>query len=155
MKPRVISKDQFMVIGTEYIGKNENGEIPQMWGNDFMPRISEIEDVVNPKVFYGICTCMEAVKSGMFSYVACREVGSLDKIPNKMVGKTIPAHTYAVFTHIGSLKNLGATWISIYNDWLPASGYEASDGLSFEYYDERFKDFSDTSELDIFIAIKG
>ena len=154
MTPKIITKDSFMVVGTEYIGKNENGEIPQMWGNDFMPRINEITNVVNPNAFYGVCTCMKAVEIGMFSYIAGREVSSLEDVPSRMVGKTIPANTYAVFTHVGSLAALGSTWISIYDKWLPESGYEPSGDPEFEYYDERFKDESDASELDIYIPIK-
>ncbi|MHB1456254.1 MAG: GyrI-like domain-containing protein [Armatimonadota bacterium] len=153
MPPKIVTKDSFMVVGTEYIGKNENGEIPQMWGDDFMPRIDEITNAVNPSVFYGVCTCMNTVEAGVFSYIAGREVSSLEDIPAGMVGKAIPANTYAVFTHIGSLSNLGSTWMSIYNEWLPASGYQQSGDPDFEYYDGRFKDNSDESELDIYIPI--
>ncbi|MHB1000340.1 MAG: GyrI-like domain-containing protein [Armatimonadota bacterium] len=154
MEPNIVRKDQFMVVGTEYTGKNENGEIPAMWGNEFMPRINEIKNVVNPCTFYGICTCTGDAEAGTFSYIAGREVSSLDDIPARMVGTTIPAYTYAVFTHVGSLDKLGATWMSIYQDWLPASGYEPLNDLSFEYYDERFKDSSEASELDIYVAVK-
>lgn len=155
MKPKIVVKDQFMVIGTEYIGKNENSEISTMWGNDFMPRIAEIRNVINPGIFYGICACMGDVETGVFSYVAGREVSNLDEIPVGMVGKTIPSNTYAVFTHIGPLTTLGATWTSIYDKWLPESGYKASGDPDFECYDERFKDMSEDSELDIYIPIKA
>lgn len=141
-----------MIVGTEYIGKNENREIPQMWGEQFFPRLPEITNGVEDGIFYGLCSCA-GVENG-FSYVAAREVSSLDNIPEGMVGKTVPTATYAVFTHIGSLEDLSKTYEQIHKQWLSNSDYEMAGNYEFEYYDERFTDFSPTSEMDIYVPVK-
>lgn len=152
MEPKIVTRDTFMVVGTEYIGRNENGEIPKMWGEQFIPRIREISNGVEEGVFYGLCSC--AGEDVGFSYIAAKEVLGLDAIPQGMVGRTIPAATYAVFTHIGSLENLNRTYEQIHQQWLPESGYERTDSYEFEYYGNRFDILSPASELDIYFPVK-
>lgn len=151
MEPRIVTRDEFMVVGLEYIGKNENREIPQMWGELF-PRIGEIKNIKNPGVFYGVCECTG--DSNGFSYIAGQEVSSLDDIPQGMAGKVVLAAKYAVYTHIGSLEALSTTYTNIFQTWLPQSGMEIASGITLELYDERFDNFSEKSEFDIYVPIK-
>jgi AraC family transcriptional regulator len=46
----------------------------------------------------------------------------------------LPAGRYAVFTHLGPYRQLHLTWIAIYRDWLPATGYALRDAPPFEHY---------------------
>ena len=152
MEPRIVIKDEFMVVGLEYIGKNENREISQMWGELF-PRISEIKNINNPGIFYGVCECTGDAATG-FSYIAGQEVSDMDDIPEGMAGKVIPAAKYAVYTHTGSFEALSTTYQNIFQTWLPQSGMEIADGITLELYDERFDNFSEKSAFDIYVPIK-
>jgi AraC family transcriptional regulator len=70
-----------------------------------------------------------------------------------MIGRVIPAATYAVFTARGPCtKAIQDTTRYIYSTWLPESGYEHAMTADLEVYDERCKD-DDTSEVDICIPI--
>lgn len=151
MEPKFVMRDEFKVIGMEYIGKGENGELPQLWTN-FIPRMAEIKNITSPNIAYGVCGSLN--EDGSFSYVAGMEVSELNNIPEGMVGLTIPAAKYAVFTQKGSLESLHSIYDYIYKTWLPNSGIELAESPMFELYDERFDNFSEKSEIDIYVAIK-
>lgn len=158
MEPRIVEREEFNIIGMQYIGNNQNGEIPQLWGQWF-PRVPEIKNQAGKHIFYGLCECLcegecKCGQGGDFSYIAGIEVISLDEIPEGLVGRTIPAAKYAVFTHKGSLESLQETFGYIYGTWLPTSGYTPASTFGFELYDERFDNFSEKSELDIYVPIK-
>ena len=148
MEPKIVSKPAFTVVGLKYRGKNENGEIPQMWGT-FSPRMVEILHKANPDVCYGVCGHMEA--SGEFDYVAGFEVSSAAQVPDGMVSWALPASKYAVFTC--TLPTIGQAFEYIHKTWLPQSGYEAASSPEFELYDDSFNPQDDNSELYIYIPI--
>lgn len=83
------------------------------------------------------------------------EVSAIDDIPLELVAKTLPETRYAVFTLKGTEFRLD--WSAkIFNEWLPAAGFEPSHHYLFEYYDSRrFKGIDNPeSELDIYVPIK-
>lgn len=154
MEPKIKQRDAFHVVGFEYYGENQHNEIGDMWG-----RFNEKAPAIPNKVFpieaaFGVCYMLPDDKEGSFHYIASVAVTSLDKVPAGMVGKTIPASRYAVFTHFGKLDTLGETYQKIYQEWLPNSGLKIRADLDFEYYDERFVQGSDNSEFDIYIALQ-
>lgn len=154
MEPRIIEKGRFMVVGMKYYGSNNNNEIPELWKR-FIPRMSEIKNVVNRNVALGVCEFVENLTDeSQFAYFACQEVSSLEDIPKEMEGLTVEKNRYAVFTHKGSVDRLGDTYEYIYGSWLPKSEYEPAESHDFESYDERFDPGDENSELDIYIPIK-
>lgn len=87
--------------------------------------------------------------------MAAVEVTSLDDIPITMVGKTIPAHHYAVFTHRGAPVHLSRTFQTIFDEWFPQSDYCPADFFDFELYDERYDPNDEPlSEIDIYIPVR-
>jgi len=154
MEPKIVSKPAFKTVGLSYIGKNENSEIPQMWGV-FNQRAGEIE-AINPQCCYGLCfSNVEGVTEGDFEYMAAIEVAAETEPPEGMVYREVPAYKYAVFTHHGKLDKLGKTYEYIYNTGLAQAGLEIHpDKYDMEVYDERFIPDSDESEFDIYVAIK-
>jgi AraC family transcriptional regulator len=109
----------------------------------------------NEKVGYGVEFYTEEFqKEKKWFYMACGGVENLNNIPATMVGKIIPAHTYAVFTHKGLLRDLGKTFQYVYHEWLPNSKYKIGDCYDFELYDERFKGGDNPdSEIDIYLPV--
>jgi AraC family transcriptional regulator len=92
--------------------------------------------------------------NGEFEYVAGLEVSQVADVPDGMVVREVPAAQYAVFTHLGSLEKLPATYEYINRTWIPQSGYRLIEGLDFELYDEDFKDFAPDSKFYIYVPIK-
>lgn len=158
MEPKIVSRNEIKLIGMQYIGANQNGEIPALWAEKFIPRADEIKNVVGELIYYGVCECAcegecKCSEGSDFYYTACREVSSFDNVPDGMITKTIPAAKYAVFTHKGPLSELNETYGKVYSEWLPASGLQIAGNYSFEYYDERFC-IKNNLELDIYVPVK-
>jgi predicted transcriptional regulator YdeE/DNA-binding transcriptional MerR regulator len=153
MQPKIVTKLAFKTVGLSYVGKNEAGEIPQMWGvyNRRFKEIVAINDIC-----FGLCFSFpEGAAEGEFEYVAATEVHDDKNIPEGMVFREVPEYQYAVFTHSGKLDSLGETYEYIYKTWLPQSGYDVHpDKFDMEVYDERFILDSDDSILDIYVALK-
>jgi predicted transcriptional regulator YdeE/DNA-binding transcriptional MerR regulator len=155
MEPKIVNRPAFKVIGLSYIGKNEHGEIGQMWGQ-FNQRSSEVRNI-NDKEAFGLCfsTVAGGAKPGEFEYVAGFEVADGQAIPAGMVYRQVPAYKYAVFTHHGKLDKLGETYQYIYNTWLAQSGLQIHpDKFDMEIYDEDFELGADNSRFYIFVAIQ-
>jgi AraC family transcriptional regulator len=150
MEPKIVKRAAFTVVGMKYHGKNENNEIPQMWGQ-FGPRVPEIKHIVDPHVAYGVCDNFDE-SSSEFDYIAGFEVGSTAEIPEGMVSWDIPEGKYAVFTC--TLPTLGETYQYAYYTWLPQSGYQRAAGPEFELYDESFDPKDPSSKMDVYVPIQ-
>jgi len=154
LKPKIVDKNEFKIVGMKYYGANKNNEISQLF-NKFFSRIDEIKNRIDVRTSLGICEYVPKLTSeSEFSYIASVEVSSLDEIPEGMVGQVVPSNKYAVFTHRGSIDTLGDTYEYIHGTWLPKSGYQPAPANDFELYDERFDPSSNESEMDIYIPIK-
>ncbi|MEN6370874.1 MAG: GyrI-like domain-containing protein [Armatimonadota bacterium] len=158
MQPKIVSRNEIKLAGIQYIGSNQNGEIPRLWDEQFLPRMNELENVVNGDVCYGLCECMckgecKCGQGADFYYIAAMEVSNFDEIPAGMATKTVPAAKYAVFTHKGPVSKLHETFQKIYTEWIPASGVEIAGNYNFEYYGECF-DNSENSLMDIYVPVK-
>jgi predicted transcriptional regulator YdeE/DNA-binding transcriptional MerR regulator len=154
MEPKITTKPSFKSIGLSYIGKNEKGQIPQMWGvfNQRYPEIKTNDD----SCCYGLCfSTVESAQEGEFEYIAAAEVEHDQDIPEGMVYREVPAYKYAVFTHHGKLDKLHETYKYIYETWLPQSNLRLHpDKFDMELYDERFIPDSEESAFDIYVALK-
>jgi predicted transcriptional regulator YdeE/DNA-binding transcriptional MerR regulator len=155
MEPKIVTKPGFTIMGIRYFGKNENQEIPAMWGK----YNKRIEELGGPPYFtgeacIGLCiTPDDASAEDGFEYVAGFTVDKVKDVPEDFVVRQVPEYTYAVFTHKGDLPSLGKTYEYIYETWLPQSGYKLATKMDFEYYDDDFKDFAPDSIFYIYIPI--
>ncbi|MFQ5595889.1 MAG: WYL domain-containing protein, partial [Anaerolineae bacterium] len=149
MESKIVSRPAFTVAGMKYRGKPLSDEIPELWGA-FMQRMGELKHVVNPTTAYGVCDNFDE-STGEFDYIAAYEVDSGADVPEGMVSVDLPAQTYAVFTC--TLPTIGDTFQSIYQEWLPQSGYQRAPGPEFELYDEHFDPNNPVSELYVYIPV--
>ena len=154
MEPKYVTKPAMTMVGFSYVGKNENNEIPQLWGQ-WNARAAELKNRTG-MCAYGACfTQVEGAGEGEFEYVAGMEVSDLADIPEGMVARQIPDYKFAVFTHKGKLHTLPETYKFIYETWLPQADVELHpDKFDMELYDDRFVLDSDESEFDILVAVK-
>jgi AraC family transcriptional regulator len=148
MEPKIVSRPAFTVVGVLYRGKNEHGEVPQMWDQKLLPRVQEIPHQVTPPLAYGVLDHYDP-QTGEFDYLAGYGVERVADLPEGMVRWDVPAQTYAVFpcTLPTVMDGFGAAY-----SWLKQSGTQRADGPEFEFYDEHFH--GDESALYIYIPIK-
>jgi AraC family transcriptional regulator len=75
--------------------------------------------------------------------------------PEDLAYQTLPGGRWAIFQHLGPYDTLWQTWQGIYRDWLPKSGQELRDVLSFEdYVDDPTQVAPEQLRTHIYIPIK-
>ncbi len=102
---------------------------------------------------YGVCWNMD--DKGRLDYLAGVEVESFDGQPAELTQMTIEPQRYAVFPHSAHISAIGATWMNIFVEWQPKSGYEIVAAPSFERYDEAFDPAVAVGHVEIWIPVKG
>jgi AraC family transcriptional regulator len=106
IEPKIILDKEFCVVGLRRKVKPGDKLIRSLWG-DFNQRKSEIADAVDPDNLLGLCEYMpDITDESEFSYIAGVEADDPACIPEGMIVKVIPSSKYAVFTHMGSVKDL-------------------------------------------------
>ncbi len=133
MEIKIVSKPAFSVGGLPYFGKNEAGEIPQMW-DQLWPQAAEIKEKVEAEICYGVCGEMD--EDGRFHYLAGFQVEPGSEMPQGMEKWEVPEQTYAVFP--STLQTIHETYQYAFQTWLPESEYEHVPGPDFEFYDSDF-----------------
>jgi AraC family transcriptional regulator len=149
MEPKIESRPAFRVVGIKIRTKNEQDEIPQMWGQ-FAARVAEVQNRVDAHATYGVVGNHDEA-SGEYDYMAGLNVTPSAGVPEGMTSWDVPAQTYAVFTC--TLPTIGATIEHIHGTWFPASGYHHAGGPEFELYDEAFDPNDPDSRMYIFIPV--
>jgi len=139
MQPLVVWKDEILVAGMRYEGENKLGEIPALWGKEFIPRASELDALRSEAgTFYGVGRALPGVVPGPFEYLAAAPVTSTDRLPHGMVGWRLPAHFYAVLPAY-DVAGIGAVLGYFHGAWLPGSNdWVEADDYMFEHYTESF-----------------
>jgi predicted transcriptional regulator YdeE len=150
MDPKIVKKPAFTVVGLKCRGKNEHGEIPQLWGT-FMSREGELQQIRDKSVCYGVMDNYDEA-SGDFDYVAAFEVEPAAGVPEGMVRWEVPAAKYAVVPC--TLPTITQAFDQVYKAWLPASGYKRAPTPDFEVYDEQFDPNDPSSPMYIYIPIE-
>lgn len=155
MQPKIVNRPAFKAVGLSYVGKNEHGEIGEMWGR--FNRICDPIKRINSKEAFGLCfsTVHGPARPGEFEYVACFQVADDKDVPAGMVYREVPAYKYAVFTHQGKLDSLHETYQYIYNTGLAQAGLNPHpDKYDMEVYDQDFILGSEDSKFYIYVAVE-
>ncbi|MEN8514285.1 AraC family transcriptional regulator [Burkholderia sp. RS02] len=127
-----------------------NEGIPALW-QAFIPYIGNIPGQVGG-VTYGVCCNPDA--DGSFEYIAGVEVKSRDRLPASFRCVELEPQRYAVFEHSGHISTLHQTFYSIWNGWLPTSGFNAVDAPEFERYSEDYDPVTGTGMLEIWLPVE-
>lgn len=153
-EPTVVELPERLMVGLEYIGKNQNGEIPALWAA-FNRREGEVRSRIATDTAIGLCGSVENPKEECeFSYVAGFFVDRADDLPPGMVARKVPAGQYLVFTHEGGPEVLGKSYEYIWGTYLPNSAYQPAGSHDYELYDERFNAASPTWVMEIHIPVR-
>ncbi len=111
MLPRIVDRPAFHLVGVQRsFTPATMSQIPGVW-DLFVPRLGEVEHACGD-LTYGVC--QDAVDGqGTFAYTAAIEVEDLSRVPDGMVGFTVPAGAWAVFKHGGHISKIVETFDAI------------------------------------------
>jgi AraC family transcriptional regulator len=125
--------------------------IPLLWQR-FRDELGDVPGQIG-RVAYGVCYNPD--DAGNFDYIAGVEVTDLAILPADIARFQLTEQRYAVFTHEQHISTIRGTFMAIFNDWLPASGYQNADAAPFERYDERFDGRTGLGGFEIWIPLKA
>ena len=150
--PRFENASEMVVagLGARYSMGGDPG-IPQQW-QQFAPHIGQVPGQLGALTF-GVMS--DFGSDGTFSYLAGVEVGQANGLPATFQTVRIPARRYAVFTHRGHVAGISSTFGTIYQKWLPQSGFKAANAPSFERYDQRFNPMTGTGEVECWLPLEA
>ncbi len=124
--------------------------LPALWRR-FADHIGRIPGQAGA-VAYGVCHHTD--ESG-FDYLAGVEVSDPSALPGGFARISLPVRQYLVFTHRQHVSAVRGTFMAIFNEWLPKSGYQTEDAPVFERYDERFDPRTGMGGFEIWVPIKA
>jgi len=136
-------------LGGRYTCEASAG-IPSQWQR-FLPHLGQVPGQVGRKA-YGVCCNSD--DAGNFDYVCGVEVKNFSRLPADWSRVRIPEQRYAVFSQRDHISAIRSTWNTIWNNWLPESGYEVVDAPNFERYGDDFDSVTGTGGFEIWIPIK-
>lgn len=124
--------------------------VGQHW-HRFSERVGFVPERVG-RACYGVYRHFDG--SG-FEYITGVEISGHSAAPEDFVTVALKEQLYAVFSHEGSIADIGNTHFTIWNQWLPESGRDTMpDGSVFEKYDERFDPATGTGLVEIWMPVK-
>ena len=160
-QPQITEKPEFTVVGLRRAfihalapEANNLQVLGSLWG-EFLAEADRIPNRIGDAMFgiiYGEPEDKRAHPHEL-QYIAAVPVSSASDVPVGMVPWTVPATTFAVFTHKGRIENIGTTVHEIYRVWLPQSPYQHSEIADIERYDHRFRPDRDDSEMDYWVSV--
>jgi AraC family transcriptional regulator len=152
LKPPVYAEGRAMLIAglrSHHGQETATQSIPTQW--DAFRELGAISGAIGTTT-YGV-VCGNDPKEQTFEYMAGIEVADFESLPEDLGRMQITPQRYAVFTHNGHGSKLRLTWAAIWNEWLPASGYEAANLPDFEVYDQRFNRSTGIGIIEIWFPI--
>src|ERR1700726_2952752 len=149
--PRFETGKPLLVAGIGERYNHENGAgIPGQWQR-FNQSVENIPDRVG-QVAYGVCC--NGDDAGNFDYISGVEVSDFSDLPHEFSRVRIPEAKYAVFTHRDHISTIRRSVNTIWNHWLPASGFKVAHAPNFERYDEKFDPLTGNGGLEIWIPVR-
>jgi len=157
-KIEVQSHPELTIVGLGYRGKNQAGEIPQLWGQ-LMVRADEVKNRdFAVHAAYGVSIMEPDYQETMvFDYIAGFPVlDAADELPEGLFQFTIPEGQYAVITCL-NLKSINQAYESIFRWVMDSQNYalDLSRGdIYFELYGEEFMPDQGSEKFYIYMPIK-
>jgi AraC family transcriptional regulator len=148
--PRVVASKPLLIagVGDRFSHDNAAG-IPGLW-QSFHQAVDAIPGRIG-RVAYGVCC--NGDDAGNFDYIAGVEVSDFSDLPRDFSRIRIPAGDFAVFSHPDHVSAIRRTMSTIWNQWLPASGYRLADAPIFERYDEHFNPRTGEGGFEIYVPV--
>lgn len=156
---QIIQKEAMHFIGlkakTNMAMEDSLGTIGQLWGKAMQQGIMMMIPNKVSNNMYGLYYDYDFGESQSFTVmVACR-VSTLDSIPEGMVGHTIPASRFAVFTtpQGNMIEIVKDGWQYVWENWMQENPNLASFVCDFEEYDETAMNM-DAAVVKLYLGLK-
>lgn len=150
--PRCETAKGFLVAGpAERISCDNGAIIPGLW-HRFHQEVADIPARIG-NVAYGVCCNSD--DAGNFDYIAGVEVADFSDLPRRFGRIRVPEQRYAVFIHADHVASIRRTMNTIWNQWLPVSGFHVADAPTFERYDEAFDPATGNGGFEIWLPVKA
>jgi AraC family transcriptional regulator len=137
MNYKIVEKEAFTVLGAtrKFHYDTAKTEIPSFWTEHFQKGNGKFVCGM-----YGICID-ESMGTDEFEYLIADNYSPEAPVPEGMVTRLIPKHTWAIFPCVGPMPNaLQDTNHRIFSEWLPGCrDYELAAGYNVEMYDDPTK----------------
>ncbi|MGK4568267.1 GyrI-like domain-containing protein [Flavobacterium sp. 3HN19-14] len=157
MLPRITTITEMKLAGMRLTMSFSENKTFQLWSN-FMPRKKEITNAVGTELYsvqiYANGFFSEFNPNSAFEKSAAVAVADFEDLPSGMNQLIIEPGLYAVFDYKGNPTDAQEFYQSIFQIWLPASGYEPDYRPYFEILGERYKNNHPESEEEIWIPVK-
>jgi len=160
MKPRIVERDGFAVIGIAVRTNNakemtSEGLIGKQWGRFVQGGLLEKIPHRADQNIVAVITDYATDKDGDYTQVIGARVLSIDDVPEGMVSRKIPAGRYAVFTSDKGpvAQVVVGTWQTIWATPKSEPGGIRAYQADFEVYDERARDPQSTV-MDVYVGIR-
>lgn len=149
--PRFENGKTLLIAGlSERYNSETSASIPAQW-QKFVPHLNHIPGQVGRATYGVLCNSDDA---GNTEYVTGVEVSDFARVPAEFSRLRIPEHRYAVFTHPDHVSTIRRVWFTIFNKWLPASGYRLAEAPEFERYGDEFDGATGNGGFEIWVPIK-
>jgi AraC family transcriptional regulator len=149
-KPRIQEAASLRFVGTARRYRyGSMGGIPGQW-QEFNRYIGTIPRE-KPGAAYGVCA---NANDDSMDYMCAVEVSDFALVDKTLQRLRAPAQNYAIFSHAGHVSEIQGVFGAIYRDWLPTSGHEIADAVSFEKYGAGFDPVTGSGGFEIWIPLK-
>jgi AraC family transcriptional regulator len=149
--PRFVRGKRLLIagLGERYTWETSAG-IPSQWQR-FLPHLGQIPGQRGGTAYGVYCNSDDA---GNFDCVCGVEVEDFSRLPADWSRVRIPEQRYAIFLQRAHISTIRSTWNTIWNHWLPESGYEVVDAPNCERYGDDFDSATGMGGFEIWIPIK-
>jgi AraC family transcriptional regulator len=150
IEPRIEKLGALTVVGLSRQQNLANAQAIPGQRLQFMTRYEEIDNKAET-IPVSVTTDMDG--EGNFSYLTGVVVSPAGTPPKGLVVQSIPAQTYAVFTHSGHTSEIPKTYAAIWDQWVPQSGKVVSDGPWLEKHLPTFNPRTGLGGIEIWIPV--
>jgi AraC family transcriptional regulator len=149
-EPRFETRPGFIIAGLgERFTFEKNEGIVGLW-QAVIPYLGKVPGQIDGRS-YGLC-CNPG-DDGSFEYIAGVEVSATHDLPPDYRYFQVQKQRYAIFRHQGHISTIHQTFFSIFNTWLPESGYMLADAPEFEQYSSDFDPSQGNGDVEIWIPL--
>jgi len=150
--PRIEDRKALLLAGLiKTFPMKDLGAIPSLW-----PQFDQVQDDIPGRGassrYFGASLSFSEEKG--CEYMAALEVPDLADVPSHIQTTTIRPATYAIFTQPGHITLMRPTIMSIWQDWLPGSGYTAAEAPLLEYYPPEFDGRTGNGGFEVWLPVK-